>query len=105
MGRTILDKMKSDKGEIRDYDDIKFNRRSRNSLEATLYFMLDKYPDYRIVCLDCLTMRGNLSTLAPVMENLNFRFVKERSRHHEAVTNYLKRAPGYHRELRGRKLC
>ena len=35
-----------------------------------------KYPDYRIVCLDCLTYAGNLSTLAPVMDNPNFRFVK-----------------------------
>ena len=26
-----------------------------------------KYPDYRIVCLDCLTYAGNLSTLEPVM--------------------------------------
>ena len=39
--------------------------------------MLKKYPDYRIICLDCLTYAGNLSTLAPVMDNPNFRFVKE----------------------------
>ena len=32
-----------------------------------IFHMLDKYPDYRIVCLDCLTYAGNLSTLAPVM--------------------------------------
>ena len=38
--------------------------------------MLRKYPDYRIVCLDKLTYAGNLSTLAPVMDNPNFRFVK-----------------------------
>ena len=35
-----------------------------------------KYPDYRIICLDKLTYAGNLSTLAPVMDNPNFRFVK-----------------------------
>ena len=29
-----------------------------------VFHMLDKYPDYRIVCLDCLTYAGNLSTLA-----------------------------------------
>ena len=33
-----------------------------------VFHMLDKYPDYRIVCLDCLTYAGNLSTLAPVMD-------------------------------------
>ncbi len=41
-----------------------------------VFHMLDKYPDYRIVCVDALTYAGNLSTLEPVMENPNFRFVK-----------------------------
>ena len=41
-----------------------------------IFHMLGKYPDYRIVCLDKLTYAGNLSTLAPVMDNPNFRFVK-----------------------------
>ena len=41
-----------------------------------VFHMLDKYSDYRIVCLDKLTYAGNLSTLAPVMNNPNFRFVK-----------------------------
>ena len=50
-----------------------------------VFHMLDKYPDYRIVCLDCLTYAGNLSTLAPVMENPNFRFVKESITDREAV--------------------
>ena len=42
-----------------------------------VFHMLSKYPEYRIVCLDCLTYAGNLSTLKPVMDNPNFRFVKE----------------------------
>ena len=42
-----------------------------------IFHMLKKYPDYRIICLDCLTYAGNLSTLEPVMDNPNFRFVKE----------------------------
>lgn len=50
-----------------------------------VFHMLDKYPDYRIVCLDCLTYAGNLSTLAPVMDNPNFRFVKESITDREAV--------------------
>ena len=33
-----------------------------------VFHMLNKYPDYRIVCLDKLTYAGNLS-LAPVMDN------------------------------------
>ena len=40
-----------------------------------VFHMLKKYPDYRIICLDCLTYAGSLSTLAPVMDNPNFRFV------------------------------
>ena len=41
-----------------------------------IFHMLKTYPDYRIVCLDKLTYAGNLSTLAPIMSNPNFRFVK-----------------------------
>ena len=50
-----------------------------------VFHMLKKYPDYRIVCLDCLTYAGNLSTLAPVMDNPNFRFVKENITDRDAV--------------------
>ena len=41
-----------------------------------IFHMLKKYPDYRIICLDKLTYAGNMSTLEPVMDNPNFRFVK-----------------------------
>ena len=41
-----------------------------------IFHMLKKYPDYRIVCLDCLTYAGNLETLAPVMEEDHFTFVR-----------------------------
>lgn len=41
-----------------------------------IFYMLDKYPEDRIICLDKLTYAGNLSTLAPVMDKTNFRFVK-----------------------------
>ena len=50
-----------------------------------IFHMLNKYPDYRIICLDCLTYAGNLSTLAPIMDNPNFRFVKESITDREAV--------------------
>lgn len=41
-----------------------------------VHYMLKQHPDYRIICLDKLTYAGNLSTLASVMENPNFKFVK-----------------------------
>ncbi|MBQ8996540.1 dTDP-glucose 4,6-dehydratase [Candidatus Saccharibacteria bacterium] len=41
-----------------------------------VYYMLDKHPDYKIVCVDCLTYAGNLSTLKTALENPNFRFEK-----------------------------
>lgn len=50
-----------------------------------VFHMLKKYPDYRIICLDKLTYAGNLSTLAPVMDNSNFRFVKADICDREAV--------------------
>ena len=50
-----------------------------------IFHMLREYPDYRIVCLDKLTYAGNLSTLVPVMDNPNFRFVKADICDREAV--------------------
>ena len=47
--------------------------------------MLNKYQDYRIICLDKLTYAGNLSTLVSIMDNPNFHFVKESIADREAV--------------------
>ncbi len=41
-----------------------------------IFHMLAAHPEDRIVCLDKLTYAGNLSTLKPVMDKPNFRFVK-----------------------------
>lgn len=41
-----------------------------------VYYMLDRHPDYKIVCLDALTYAGNLETLKKANENPNFKFVK-----------------------------
>lgn len=41
-----------------------------------VHYMLGKYPEDRIVCVDKLTYAGNLSTLSPVMEHPNFKFYK-----------------------------
>lgn len=50
-----------------------------------VYHMLNKYPNYRIVCVDCLTYAGNLSTLKKALENPNFRFAKIDIRDAEAI--------------------
>ena len=50
-----------------------------------IFYMRQQHPQYRIVCLDKLTYAGNLSTLAPVMEDPNFRFVKADICDREAV--------------------
>ena len=50
-----------------------------------IYYMLREHPDYRIICVDKLTYAGNLSTLAPVMDASNFRFVKEDICNREAI--------------------
>ncbi len=50
-----------------------------------IYYMLKKYPDYKIVCVDCLTYAGNMSTLAEAMENSNFVFYKTNICDREAI--------------------
>ena len=50
-----------------------------------VHYMLKKYSDYKIICLDCLTYAGNLETLDSVMDNPNFRFVKVDITDREAV--------------------
>lgn len=47
--------------------------------------MLAKHPDYRIICLDKLTYAGNLSTLVPIMDVPNFRFLQADICDREAV--------------------
>ena len=41
-----------------------------------IHYYLNEHPQDRLVCIDKLTYAGNLSTLAPVMNNINFRFCK-----------------------------
>ena len=41
-----------------------------------VYHMLDKYKDYEIICVDCLTYAGNMSTLERAIKNPNFSFYK-----------------------------
>lgn len=41
-----------------------------------VYHMLKEHPDDKIVCVDCLTYAGNMSTLAEAMNNERFVFYK-----------------------------
>ena len=50
-----------------------------------IFYMIDKHPEDRIICVDSLTYAGNLSTLASVMDRPNFRFVKLDIRDREGV--------------------
>ena len=48
-------------------------------------FMLDKYPDYKIINADALTYAGNLENLKDVCDNLNYTFVKADIRHRKEI--------------------
>ncbi len=41
-----------------------------------VYYMLEKHPNYEIVCIDALTYAGNMETLKDALENPKFKFVK-----------------------------
>lgn len=41
-----------------------------------IYYMLEKYSEYKIVCLDALTYAGNLKNLEKALLNPNFKFVR-----------------------------
>lgn len=50
-----------------------------------IHYMLNKYNDYKIICLDALTYAGNLETLEPVKNNPDFKFYKADIADREAV--------------------
>ena len=50
-----------------------------------VYYMLEKHPGYKIVCLDALTYAGNLETLEDAMKNPDFKFIKGDITDREAV--------------------
>lgn len=50
-----------------------------------VHYMLNKYNDYKIICLDALTYAGNMETLKPVKNNPNFKFYKADIADREAV--------------------
>lgn len=50
-----------------------------------VFYQLKNHPEDQVICLDALTYAGNLKTLAPVMDNPNFRFVRGDIADREAV--------------------
>lgn len=50
-----------------------------------VFYQLKNYPNDKIICVDKLTYAGNMETLAPVMDNPNFSFVKADIADREAV--------------------
>jgi dTDP-glucose 4,6-dehydratase len=41
-----------------------------------IHYILETYPDYKIINLDCLTYAGNLENVSDVAKNKNYKFVK-----------------------------
>ena len=50
-----------------------------------VFYQLKHHPEDQVICLDALTYAGNLKTLAPVIDNPNFRFVRGDIADREAV--------------------
>lgn len=50
-----------------------------------VHYILKKYPEYDVICLDALTYAGNMETLVPAMENSRFTFQKADIADREAV--------------------
>ncbi len=52
-----------------------------------VHYMLNKYNEYKIICVDALTYAGNMETLQPVVNNPNFNFVKADISDRETIYN------------------
>ena len=52
-----------------------------------IYYILEKYPNDEVICIDALTYAGNYSTLEEAVKNKNFRFVKGDITDRQAVNN------------------
>ncbi|EDS10983.1 dTDP-glucose 4,6-dehydratase [Anaerotruncus colihominis] len=50
-----------------------------------IFYMQKKHPDYNLLCVDKLTYAGNLATLAPVMEDPKFKFIRADIAGREAI--------------------
>jgi dTDP-glucose 4,6-dehydratase len=55
-----------------------------------IHYILDKYPDYKIVNLDLLTYAGNLENVKAAEENKNYKFIKGDIGDYHLVTKIVK---------------
>ena len=55
-----------------------------------VHYMLRQHPDYRVICYDALTYAGNMETLADVMDNPHFTFIKGDIANREQVYDLFK---------------
>ncbi len=59
-----------------------------------IYHLMNNHPEHRVICVDCLTYAGNLSTLKGAMDNPNFAFYKVDIRDRNAVEDvFIKERP------------
>lgn len=50
-----------------------------------IFYMRQAHPDYELICLDKLTYAGNLSTLASIMDDPGFKFIRADIADREAI--------------------
>ena len=50
-----------------------------------ILYIMDKYPDYEVLCLDKLTYAADISVLEPLMSNNKFSFKKADIRDRKTV--------------------
>jgi len=50
-----------------------------------IYYILSNYPDYEVICVDCLTYAANIHTLSDALNNSNFVFFKTDIRNRNGV--------------------
>ncbi len=56
-----------------------------------IHYLVKKYPNYKIVCLDLLTYAGNMSTLTSVIDNVNFSFIQGDIANREFINDLFKK--------------
>ncbi len=55
-----------------------------------IYYTLKNHPDYDVVCVDCLTYAGNMSTLKEALKNEHFKFYKTNICNREEIDKIFK---------------
>ncbi|MDO5564291.1 MAG: dTDP-glucose 4,6-dehydratase [Eubacteriales bacterium] len=50
-----------------------------------MHYMVSKYSNDKIICIDCLTYAGNMETLSPLENKKNYKFIKEDIRNRDNI--------------------